>query len=99
MDHPTQYPGTTNPQGTPLRPESQYPDPEASDISGIAWPASTLPYGVEKSTAAPFQSDNQEAFSLENARAEFESASTRQRGRSREQSDESDFLKELSDDE
>lgn len=99
MDRRTQYPGTMNPQGNPLPRDSQYPDPEGSDISSIAWPASTLPSGVENSIAAPFQSHNQEGWALENTRAEFESACARQRGRSRELSEESDFLKELSDDE
>lgn len=66
--------------------QTQYPDPEASSS---AWPTSSL----------PSHPNNVEGFSLENSRAEFQSASARQRSRSRELSEESDFLQELSDNE
>jgi general transcription factor 3C polypeptide 3 (transcription factor C subunit 4) len=89
----------THPRDTALTRQSQYPDPEASGITSSAWPASSLPYGADNSITACFHSNNHEAFSLPYARAEFELASARRRSQSRELSEESDFLEELSDNE
>lgn len=73
--------------------QHQYPDPEESAIAGSAWLPADNPPG------APSASDAHGPFSLQNSRAEFESASARRRSQSRELSEESDFLEELGDDE
>lgn len=76
----------------PVSSQSQYPDPEESAIAPRAWrPAVHSP-------GRPLASPNANgSFSLQNARAEFESATARARSLSREISDESDFLRELDD--
>ena len=78
---------------------SLHPDPEANGLASPAWPASGLPCGPDSSTAAPFQSHARGTFFLQNSRAEFELASARRRSQSRELSDQSDFLEELSENE
>jgi general transcription factor 3C polypeptide 3 (transcription factor C subunit 4) len=76
-----------------------YPDPEVNSLTSLAWPASSLSYGVDSLMATPFQPHIHETFSLQDSKAEFESASAQRRSESRGQSDESDFLEELSENE
>jgi hypothetical protein len=79
-----------HPEHTPSR-QSHYPDPEESAIAPSAW----LP--ADHAPGTPLASHADGSFSLQNSRAEFESASARARSQSRELSDESDFLRELND--
>ena len=78
---------------------SQYPDPEMSGLTSSVWPTSSIPYEVDSSISASFQPHNHGIFSLESSRAEFELASAQRRSQSRELSDQSDFLGELSENE
>jgi general transcription factor 3C polypeptide 3 (transcription factor C subunit 4) len=81
---------------TPSR-QSQYPDPESSGIAGSAWFPPSLSHESESLTGPYFQSHPYESFSLETSRSQFESISARRRSQTRELSDESDFLEEISD--
>ena len=78
---------------------SQYPDPEMSGLTSSVWPTSSIPYEVDSSIAAPFQPHTPGIFSLQSSRAEIELASAQRRSQSRELSDKSDFLEELSENE
>ncbi|KIN06080.1 hypothetical protein OIDMADRAFT_24417 [Oidiodendron maius Zn] len=86
------------PQNTAPVP-SQYPDPEMSGLTSSVWPTSSIPYEVDSSIATPFQPHTHGIFSLKSSRAEFELASAQRRSQSRELSDKSDFLEELSENE
>ena len=77
--------------------QSQYPDPESSGITHAAWLPAGPTYGADISITSSFQSHGHETFSLGDSRTEFESSSARRRSQSRELSEESDFLGELSD--
>lgn len=92
MEGWTHNPNSGYPQDPDLPRQSQYPDPEEVGLSNSTWPP---PSSIE----ASFQPHGHETYTLQNAQAEFESASALRRSQSREESDESDFLEELNDDE
>jgi hypothetical protein len=71
---------------------SLYPDPEVNGLKSLS-------YGVDSLMATPFQPHVYETFSLQDSKAEFESASAQRRSQSRGQSDGSDFLEGLSENE
>jgi general transcription factor 3C polypeptide 3 (transcription factor C subunit 4) len=78
---------------------SQYPDPEPSTMESSAWRSLARNHADGENTS-PLQTLQDGAHgtpSLVESRAEFESSSARRRSQSRELSEESDFLGEVSD--